>query len=231
MSNNFAVFTIGYSGYLNNADNLINELKKHKINVLIDVRSEPYSAQFNNFNKEPFSKTLEKEGIIYRNYAKQFGAKQQNKAFYSRFDGEKNRIDYSIFTKSEQFIDGVEKLKTMCKMGYNPVIMCSEKDPIDCHRAIMIGNALFNNYGFKVTHIVIDKKDENQKELEKRIKNKIQSELKNKRKLNKLEAKMRDELYSLFALDESYKNDIQNYYKIINSRIGWTYEQITGWNK
>ena len=95
----------------------------------------------------------------------------------------------------------------------------------------MIGNVLFNDYKFQVLHIVIDKKDESQKELETRIKNKIQLELKNKRKTNKLETRMKDELYSLFTLDENYKNDIQNYYRILNSRIGWTYDQATGWKK
>ena len=48
------VYTIGYSGYGNNPELLIAELEKRNIDGLIDVRSNPYSAQFSNYNKEQF---------------------------------------------------------------------------------------------------------------------------------------------------------------------------------
>lgn len=231
MNTSFAAYTIGYSGYLNNTDIFIDELKKRKINVLIDVRSEPYSAQFNQFNKEPFQKKLEKNGIIYRNYSKQFGAKQLNHKYYSKFDGVEDRINYELFTRSDIFLDGIEKLKTMCKMEYLPAIMCAEKDPIKCHRAIMICNALYNCHNFKITHIQPGKPDESHEALESRLVKTIQSDLTNKKKLNQIEAKMKDELFSLFSSGPAYKDDIQNYYKIMNSRIGWTFNQSIGYRK
>ena len=222
------VYTIGYSGYENNTDLFLDELKKRNISVLIDVRSDPYSAHFDNFNKEPFSKKLETNNILYRNYCNEFGAKQLDRSCYSRFDGEKNRIDYQLFTQTERFKDGVNKLKKMHDLGYIPAIMCSEKDPINCHRAIMIANSLSNEYSMTVFHIVPDKKDESQKELEERLKTTISSELEKKKKMNILELKMKDELFSLFS-DKKYSNDIQNFYRIMNSRIGWEYNSVLGY--
>ena len=227
------LYTIGYSGYGNNPDLLIAELKKRKISVLIDVRSNPYSAQFNNFNKEPFEKLLAKNNILYRNYAEYFGAKQENPSFYSKFDGKDSRIDYDIFTKSDQFKKGVTNLKTIIKNNHNPVIMCSEKDPINCHRAIMIAKVLSQDYDFDIKHIIPEKSDESQNDLEKRIMNTISLELKKKKNLNALEKTMKEKLLeseSLFAdASDNYTKDVNNYYRIINSRIGWTREEVLGY--
>ena len=229
-------YTIGYSGYGNNPGLLIDELKKRNINVLIDVRSNPYSAQFNGFNKESFRKELLKDGIQYRNYADYFGAKQENSAFYSKFDGKDLRIDYDIFAKSEQFNKGAENMVTIIEKGFLPAIMCSEKDPISCHRAIMVSKELVQRYKFDIIHIVPGKEDESHEALEERIKETIKDDLKRKKKLdklNQLEKTMRekiDESESLFAdSSDNYIHDINNYYRIINSRIGWTREEVLGY--
>lgn len=229
------VYSIGYSGYGNNPTELITELEKRGINVLIDVRSNPYSARFSNYNKNSFEKLLSKYGIRYRNYAVYFGAKQKNASFYSRFDGKDLRFDYDIFMESGQFKKGVDNMITIAEREYVPVIMCSEKDPINCHRAIMVSRALYQKYGFEVKHIVPEKLDETQIELEKRMIDVISKDVRNKRKLNILEKVMKEKINeseSLFADESSkYLDDINNYYRIINSRIGWTREEVLGYKK
>ena len=229
------VYTIGYSGYGNTPEAMIVELTKRKINVLIDVRSNPYSAQFNGYNKESFAALLSQYGIKYRNYANFFGAKQEDSAFYSKFDGTDSRIDYELFTKSEQFKQGVKNMETIVEKGLISVIMCSEKDPINCHRAIMVAKTLSQEYGFEIKHIVPEKEDETQEELEKRMMNTISCELRKKKKLNVLEKKMKEKIAeseSLFADElDNYTKDVNNYYRIINSRIGWTREEVLGYKK
>lgn len=229
------IYTIGYSGYGNTPEALISELTKRKINVLIDVRSNPYSAQFNNYNKESFAALLSRYGIKYRNYANYFGAKQEDSAFYSKFDGTDSRIDYELFTKSEQFKQGAKNMETIVEKGFIPVIMCSEKDPINCHRAIMVAKTLSQEYDFEIKHIVPEKEDETQEELEKRMMNTISCELRKKKKLNVLEKKMKEKIAeseSLFADElDNYTKDVNNYYRIINSRIGWTREEVLGYKK
>ena len=46
--------------------------------------------------------------------------------------------------------------------------MCAEKDPIKCHRSIMLGKG-FSENGFDVKHIISKDKLESQKELEERL--------------------------------------------------------------
>ena len=71
------VFTIGYSGFQLN--DFIKILKDNRILLVIDVRSLPYSQHYADFNKENISKILESSKIYYRNYALEFGARQEEK--------------------------------------------------------------------------------------------------------------------------------------------------------
>lgn len=48
------LFTIGYSGFPD-ADEFVRELKKYGVQIVIDVRSSPYSAYYSAYNREPLS--------------------------------------------------------------------------------------------------------------------------------------------------------------------------------
>lgn len=140
------LFTIGYSGY-KEADDFIKELKNHEIQILIDVRSSPYSAYYEQYNKEPLSRKLKENGIYYFNYARQFGARQDSPVYYK--DG---YLNFESFAKSEQFLEGVHAVE---KSNANIVFMCAEKDPSTCHRAILVARA-FSDRGHEVQHIKPD---------------------------------------------------------------------------
>jgi uncharacterized protein (DUF488 family) len=75
------IYTIGYSGYT--IDLFLAEIKKHAISAVIDVRSNPHSQYYSHYNKEPLEMLLKNNNIRYRNYAKEFGARQDNREFYS----------------------------------------------------------------------------------------------------------------------------------------------------
>ena len=81
MDNKGKVYTIGYSGFPE-IDEFIAILQSFKINVLIDVRSSPYSSYYDAYNKENIEATLKKAGIYYRNYAREFGARQEKCTCY-----------------------------------------------------------------------------------------------------------------------------------------------------
>jgi len=138
------LFTIGYSGY-KDVDDFISELKDHDIQILIDVRSSPYSAYYENYNKEQLSRKLKENGIFYSNYAKQFGARQDNPAFYQN-----GYLDFELFANSDQFLEGVHAIE---KSNANIVFMCAEKNPIDCHRAILVARAFYDR-GHDIQHII-----------------------------------------------------------------------------
>ena len=155
------VYTIGYTAF--SIDEFIEVINHYGINCVIDVRSSPFSNYYTDYNKDVLENTLKKHNILYRNYAKEFGARQLNPAFYSG-----DIVDFDKFIQSEQFLEGVSKIKKGIKLGYSFVLMCAEKDPIKCHRSIMLGKG-FSNNNFTVKHILSKTKLESQTDLEDRL--------------------------------------------------------------
>ncbi len=158
------LYTIGYSGY--KIENFLEEIKKHGISTIIDVRSNPYSQYYVDYNKEVLNDFLTKNRIYYRNYAKEFGAQQKNPAYYST----RGYLDFNKFVQSDDFLNGVEKLKNGMLKGYHFALMCAEKDPIDCHRTIMITRE-FSKLGYKIIHLLPTGDEQSQDDIELRLLN------------------------------------------------------------
>lgn len=140
------LYTIGYAGF--SIDEFIATLKKHQINVIIDVRSSPYSEYYIDYNKECLENRLKTENIYYRNYAKEFGARQECRDYYNT----NGYLDFEMFSKSPVFQAGVLKLCSSVQKGFTIALMCAEKRPIDCHRAILVARAFYEK-GYEVIHI------------------------------------------------------------------------------
>ena len=141
------IYTIGYAGF--SRDIFIQELKKYTISVLIDVRSSPFSSFHSEYNKDILKAALKKNNIYYRNYAKEFGARQDNLDLYTS-DG---YLDFEKVAQSDDFQNGLSKLCNSIKQGYIPALMCAEINPFDCHRAILVSRA-FYECGYNVIHIL-----------------------------------------------------------------------------
>ncbi|MCD7728561.1 MAG: DUF488 domain-containing protein [Clostridia bacterium] len=145
---NKEVYTIGYRN-LAIAD-FMKVIKDYGIDVIIDVRSVPYSRYYKDYNADTLKNKLKPECIYYRNYKDEFGARQFNSSFY----GDDGILDFKLFTASEQFKGGVTKLNNALKLKHTVCLMCSESDALDCHRTIMVGKYLYDN-GYKVNNIHI----------------------------------------------------------------------------
>ena len=137
------IYTIGYSGFPD-VEDFISALKQHGIQILIDVRSSPFSAYYENYNKDMLAHTLQKNGIYYANYARQFGARQEDRSFYKN-----GRLDFETFSQSEQFLEGVQSVERSRAVI---AFMCAEKHPTECHRAILVTRA-FSERGHEIVHI------------------------------------------------------------------------------
>ena len=158
------VYSIGYSGFPN-VEAFIATLKHFNIDVLIDVRSSPYSLRFEEYNQDKIKMALNKAGIYYRNYAREFGARQENPSFYT--DG---ILDFRKFANSEQFADGIKKIEKTVSSGYVPVLMCAEKEPVTCHRAIMVSKKLEESLSpIDVEHILPDGRTKSKDEIDKEL--------------------------------------------------------------
>ena len=132
-----SIYTIGYTAF--NINEFIEILKKYNISCVIDVRSSPVSQYYPDYNKDVLERVLKSSGIYYRNYIEEFGARQNDKSYYTK-DG---YLDFKKFAKSEAFKKGIRKITDSMVQGYTFVLMCAEKDPINCHRNIMVASEFF----------------------------------------------------------------------------------------
>jgi uncharacterized protein (DUF488 family) len=124
------LYTIGHSNY--EIETFVSLLKKHEVNAVADVRSHPYSRFMPHFNRTPLQQILAKENIHYVFLGKELGARSDNLQCY--VDG---KAVYEKIAATDKFQEGIQRiLKGLVKHKIS--LMCAEKDPITCHRAILV---------------------------------------------------------------------------------------------
>ncbi len=143
------VFSIGHSNH--EIERLISLLQGQGVNLILDVRSTPYSQRYPQFNREDLIRALRAENIRYDWFGQWFGARQPDQDFYTPAGW----LNYAWFTASDIFAEGVRQLDDYLVQGLTPALLCAEKDPFDCHRAIMVCRAL-SLRGYEPRHILAD---------------------------------------------------------------------------
>ena len=129
----------------------------------MDVRSSPYSKYAPQFNRKAIKEKLEENRVHYNFLGDSFGARQidPNLCF------EDGIVDFNKVKESDKFKTAFNKVIDNIN-GANIVLMCSEKEPIDCHRSILISNAFYEE-GINIEHILDNGEIETQKDLENRL--------------------------------------------------------------
>lgn len=153
------LYTIGYSSYT--TDTLIEVLLEYGITAVADVRSVPYSSYRKDFNKENLKNILKANSIEYVFLGDYLGAKIEDSTLYIN-----GKADYNLISKHPVFQKGLERIRSGSKK-YVIVLMCAEKDPIVCHRTILISRNLRKE--FNIQHILDNGKLEPHLELETRL--------------------------------------------------------------
>ncbi len=143
-----SVFTIGHSNH--ESDVFVTLLRKHGVNVVVDVRSAPYSRYLPHFNKQVLQATLGNAGIDYAFLGKELGGQPPDRACYDA-DG---RIMYDKLAETAAFSNGIEYVVHNASAS-RIALTCSEKEPLDCHRTLLISQVLVKR-GVAVAHIRAD---------------------------------------------------------------------------
>lgn len=156
------IYSIGHSNH--EAEQLMELLHKHGVNLVLDVRSNPYSKRWPQFNREELIHILTGSAIGYEYFGEWFGARQTDEDFYTPAGW----LNYAMFTASAIFKEGVRQLDGYLLRGKTPALLCAEKDPFDCHRAIMVARAL-SLAGYEPVHILADGSLQTQAELDLRL--------------------------------------------------------------
>ncbi len=156
------VYTIGHSSY--KQDYLFILLNKHDINCVVDVRSMPFSKYAPQYNRDEIKRFLHSKGIQYIFMGKELGARREDNTLYES-DG---ILSFEKTSKTMSFISGIERIKAGIEKGYRIAIMCTEKDPMDCHRNILVARQLYKQK-YDVLNILENGYTESQDHLEKRL--------------------------------------------------------------
>ncbi len=141
------IFTIGHSTHPQ--ERFIALLRQHRITALCDVRSKPYSRFNPQFNREELKEFLRECGIKYVFLGKELGARSEDPACY-----ENGKVLYDRLARTDLFRLGLERVQKGMK-DYRIALMCAEKEPIECHRAILVARHLAD-LGLDVQHIHAD---------------------------------------------------------------------------
>jgi uncharacterized protein (DUF488 family) len=143
--NEVTVYTVGHSNHP--AEKLLELLKCSNIEMVVDVRSSPYSRYATHFNKEILEGLLRAQGTKYDFYGDVIGGKPEEREFYD----EEGYVLYDRLSQSPGFRHGIRELIKEIQR-YRVAILCSEEDPTNCHRRMLIGRVLHGE-GVKVLHI------------------------------------------------------------------------------
>ena len=127
------VYTIGHSN--GTTERLLGLLTQHGITAIADVRSRPYSRFNPQFNREELAGALKAAGIGYVFLGQELGARSDDPSCYR--DG---RAQYVLMAQTPLFARGIERL--LAGEAHRAAILCAEKEPLTCHRSMLIGRYL-----------------------------------------------------------------------------------------
>jgi len=143
------LFTIGHSTHT--LEDLIDVLRAHSIQTLVDIRSFPMSRRLPHFNRESLEQTLPTRGIQYV-WMKELGGRRKKSLEDSpnvalRNDSFRNYADYMLTPEFECAVGHLIKLAEQARTAY----MCAERMYFHCHR--MLVSDWLEAHGHQVFHI------------------------------------------------------------------------------
>ena len=144
----FPVLTIGHSNH--SMDAFLALLKQHGVTAVADVRSAPYSRYTPQFNHDALRDALEAFGIEYVYLGGEIGGRPADRSCYD----EEGRVLYERVAETDAFDDGIRSLMHQADQCC-VALMCTEKDPLDCHRTLLVSHALASR-GVAVRHMLAD---------------------------------------------------------------------------
>ena len=132
--------TIGHSNHP--IERFVGLLTAVGVEVVVDVRSTPWSRRFPQFGRERLERSLAAAGIGYRHEGAALGGKPGDGAGYD------DLADRPAFGAALDRLAAEAATRALC-------LMCAEKEPLDCHRTVLVSRRLAER-GVAVEHLLAD---------------------------------------------------------------------------
>lgn len=126
------IWTIGHSD--RDFDSVARDLERHGVQTIVDVRSAPYSRHAPDFTKGELEVAAASAGFGYRWLGGRLGGRPP--------------------AAPEALESGVREVAGLAATSH-VVLLCSEANPLECHRSSALAPAL-TAAGYSVVHILAD---------------------------------------------------------------------------
>jgi uncharacterized protein (DUF488 family) len=151
------VYTIGHSAH--STKEFIALLARNGVEVLVDVRSSPYSKFVPQFDREILPPALVAAGLKYLYLGGQLGGRPRKQEHYDAG----GHVVYGRMVSDPEFLSGIERLEAGMSR-FRVALMCGEEDPTKCHRRLLVSRVLAER-GHRVLHIRGDGHAQSEEEL------------------------------------------------------------------
>ena len=198
------LFTIGHSNQ--SQEEFLAMLSRHGVDCVVDVRSVPASKYSPQFNMEVLRGFLKRNGVEYLHFGREFGARRTDCI------SEDGQVDFEKAVTTTAFLSGVERVKKGADKGYHIALMCSEANPLECHRFSLVAR-YFYDHGWDVRHIMKDVEPQSHESLEKQM-------IKEYLHARKYHISEVDELFGTYTRDDQRRDA----YRQKNREIGYRTE-------
>lgn len=128
------VWTVGHSTL--SIIEFLEILCRQKITAIADVRSSPASRRYPHFNRDELKLSLKGAGIAYVFLGEELGGRPKISRLFT--DGV---ADYEKMAVEPHFLQGLDRVIKGSR-DFNIALMCSERNPMHCHRCLLVGRAL-----------------------------------------------------------------------------------------
>jgi uncharacterized protein (DUF488 family) len=154
------IWTIGHSNH--SARRFIDLLQGAGIDCVADVRSTPFSRRNPQFSQKALTASLKDAGIEYWFLGDALGARPTDADCY-----EDGKASYARIAATAAFQEAIRALIDQSH-AKRIALMCAEKEPLDCHRTVLVGRALAQR-DTELAHIHADGRIEPHAALEERL--------------------------------------------------------------
>lgn len=139
------ILTIGHSTL--EYEEFLRLVREAGVTAIADVRSFPRSRHYPQFNGTDLRNELRIDKIAYAPLGFELGGRPHKPELF--FEG---IADYEKMAAEDNFKIGINRVLSGASK-YRIAMMCSEHNPLDCHRCLLVGRVLHET-GATVKHIL-----------------------------------------------------------------------------